>query len=429
MQQENELTLIQTDPVISWLGERLPYICRENFALEFFREFAGEDATSSSASTPEASANTSGSNTSYLQSAGELNKAIGFLSFVDLTRSPYREFVARVLDQVRKLIAMASGLDDEGTVARQAISYVLTGGGKPVIRELQDQTTALISEALIDLAEPGRLPNQARMQLVGAIQSAFSRTLGMSEQSRLNLLAALVKMSSADGDGETAIADEELAETLLTALEFQLESLPVDMSEKLQLELLKQPLLWEHPSLEPILDAIRASEYPFDSVKKEASTLLDALTEPVIRFWGEVPVDQVASLDDRADNMEQARIVSDNVNHIIISVFASCKGCDIESYDDPRVPVLESMLAEENERLRLAAAWTVAQLASPEKTTRLFEDSVFALAEACVGSSSVACMMDAVRALSEISKGTDTVRELVETAKVKASEQFVRRNL
>ena len=146
----------------------------------------------------------------------------------------------------------------------------------------------------------------------------------------------------------------------VTQLRNELSRLPADRDNDHLVKLLVQLGSEQHFEALPILDAV-SRHYPSETVRAAAAQAAAAYTSSLQCLWDCTVVDQISTPEQRAQRLARLPELELAPLEFIQTVFNEMKGEPIQASNDPRLPVLRSLLADCTTRLSSAINFSICQ--------------------------------------------------------------------
>jgi hypothetical protein len=116
---------------------------------------------------------------------------------------------------------------------------------------------------------------------------------------------------------------------------------------------------WSSPAeMQATVDAI-ARHYPDDHVRKLATEIASRYAPSLQQRWERTVVDQISSLEQRAQRLWTWLNLSLSANDLINGLFGELKGEPLHGDADPRAQAISQYLHHANHSVRAAAAFAV----------------------------------------------------------------------
>lgn len=329
----------------------------------------------------------------------------------------YEEMRAELKKEFEALVELSLELAHSGEppAARSALCYIISSGGEPLI---VDERSNAICAAL-------RCFNLWSQRLELRVDSfpLLSWLLGfggdLAVESRMQLLDSL-ELFLREGNLPT----QDVADCLRNGLQLELRQFR-------QMENRKPLILrWVHlcaryapPVLCVLLDVTHDTTDDID-IKQAAKAAAYDLRGSVRRLWDDTLIDQVATLESRAQRIQQGLHRNYGDAELAQHVISQCKGEPLVQ-DDPRLVWLLDAMTAGNERVRLAAARCLTECRDISEPLSATQEALHGVAEILVNSGDSRYVSDAMWILDSFKSANPNAVSYVDAAISHATAKFL----
>ncbi|MGD9684090.1 MAG: hypothetical protein AB7W16_23235 [Candidatus Obscuribacterales bacterium] len=273
----------------------------------------------------------------------------------------------------------------------------------------------LVATGLIELTEAFAL-----------VRTGLIYTRDLPENSRINLLMALAAALSSPANDfvnkSATVSSREAGELMMKALEETARG--PERQERFIMSALEMLAFTGYLPALPVVQAL-ADKHPSPEVGERARKVAITLKDTVRILWNNTQTDLVTGLAERASILEKhLDEPALNTDERIQALFDATKDTPLEPMD-PRMPAIERLLFETDEKLRLAAAFVIVTLHPLD--SGILDAAIRALAEIGVNGRRQGCCREASLILEEIEKIEPELKAEIELARQAANARFLER--
>ncbi|MBZ0188875.1 MAG: hypothetical protein K8F91_21710 [Candidatus Obscuribacterales bacterium] len=293
-----------------------------------------------------------------------------------------------------------------------------------------NQDRSLICQAMPGLIEANLIPPENAFDL---IRTGLLYVYDLGENARINLLLALSSALTHPHNAHQPLA-KIVTGRMAGSLILESIELTLKASHSSNLKYLTSALemlaFSSYPEALPTVQAI-AERHKDKELSATARRAYLTLRDTVRIKWTDTYPDLTSTLEQRASLLKDAlKNIDLNSDEKVQALFNSGKGTTIDSKSDPRLPIIEALLIEADEKLALAAAWLLCVTTKTNQSVEMLSINrlaIGALADIGVNGHKEGACREASAILEEMERHLPSLKNDIDEARNKANARFLQR--
>ncbi|MBX9687345.1 MAG: hypothetical protein K2X27_11625 [Candidatus Obscuribacterales bacterium] len=392
----------EKEPYLNWVGTRFPLLYAENLEETYGRRMLDLIVASQREAIPQ-----------------EQDSRI--VIRVDTRNQIYKDLRLEALAQFKQLSKLAAQDGEDGSSAREFLSYLLLCNGYPAFIEMRTQ----LAEEALSLVRDLMKVERFRVDL----HSSVSGIIGYSKHASVQRRSVMLEAFEEYLDPETLYRPgrRELSSILFDALRLELSRPISEQCVIFQNRLLDLLCIHPHPETKVMLSAI-ANEHYDEQLKVRSREALVRLNNSLMRIWNATVPDQVSSHEFRVSSLAELSELDIDELSKVQGVFNACKALKVRDLSDPILRRLNEFMSMESSSLRLAAAIALANIYAVEPPCEVARKAISVLTDWAINGSEGRYVLDALEAVKTFESISEEMRKKVETAYIAANQKFIFRS-